>query len=64
MYDFVNFSSDSAATPFPSVITQFSARVSTRVTVNTHETACPFFKGSLMMKVNVKVVVAAIVVGM
>ena len=61
MYDFVNFSSDIAATPFPSAITQFSARFSTRATVNTHETVCPAFKGSLMMKVDVEVVVAAIV---
>ena len=61
MYEFVNFSRDVAATPFLSVISQFCVRISTRATANTHETACPAFKGSLMMKADVGIVVAAIV---
>jgi hypothetical protein len=44
MYDFINLSRNIVATPFPSAISQFSARVSTRATVNTHETARPAFK--------------------
>jgi hypothetical protein len=63
MYGFVNFSRDIAVTRFPSVISQVSACISTTLTatVNTHETACPAFKGSLMRKVDVEIVVAAIV---
>jgi hypothetical protein len=56
-----HFSRDIAATPFPSVILQFSTRVSATVTVNTHETVCPASKGSLMKKVNVETVVGVIV---
>ena len=63
MYDFVNFSRDIAATRFPSVISQVNACISTTLTatVNTHETACPAFKVSLMWKVDVEIVVVAIV---
>jgi hypothetical protein len=30
-----------------------------RATLNTHETVCPAFKGSLMIKVDAEIVVAA-----
>jgi hypothetical protein len=61
MYDLVNLSRDITATPFPPAISQFSTHVTKIVIVNTHETFCPAFKGSLMMKVDVEIVVAAIV---
>ena len=52
MYDFVDFSRDNAATSFPSVMSQVNAYIFTRATVNTHETVCTAFKGSLMRKVD------------
>jgi hypothetical protein len=61
MYILFNLSRDISATPFSSVVSQFSFCISKTTTVSTHETFCPAFNGSLMKGVNVELGIRAIV---